>query len=144
MFIGYVLLAMPTTMNTGLSADRRRPGRHRPGHGPVQGQPAGPGRQPLRRSRSTAAMRDRAFNIFYMGINIGAMFAPTASKAMHQLDPGQGPTSSTTPASRPWPTSSSRASWPTRRPTWASPRPRTRPSPWTRWAAFSDDATSTP
>jgi len=27
-----------------------------------------------------SAMRDRAFNIFYMGINIGAMFAPTASE----------------------------------------------------------------
>jgi POT family proton-dependent oligopeptide transporter len=26
------------------------------------------------------ALRDRAFNIFYMGINIGAMFAPTASE----------------------------------------------------------------
>jgi POT family proton-dependent oligopeptide transporter len=26
------------------------------------------------------AMRDRAFNVFYMGINIGAMFAPTASE----------------------------------------------------------------
>jgi len=25
-------------------------------------------------------MRDRAFNIFYMGINVGAMFAPTASE----------------------------------------------------------------
>ena len=29
-----------------------------------------------------APMRDRAFNIFYMGINIGAMFAPSASMAM--------------------------------------------------------------
>jgi POT family proton-dependent oligopeptide transporter len=27
-------------------------------------------------------MRDRAFNIFYMGINIGAMFAPSASMAV--------------------------------------------------------------
>jgi POT family proton-dependent oligopeptide transporter len=27
-------------------------------------------------------MRDRAFNVFYMGINIGAMFAPTASEAV--------------------------------------------------------------
>jgi proton-dependent oligopeptide transporter, POT family len=26
------------------------------------------------------ALRDRAFNIFYMGINVGAMFAPTASE----------------------------------------------------------------
>jgi len=29
-----------------------------------------------------SAVRDRAFNIFYMGINIGAMFAPTASEAV--------------------------------------------------------------
>src|SRR4030043_350111 len=29
-----------------------------------------------------AGMRDRAFNIFYMGINIGAMFAPSASMAV--------------------------------------------------------------
>jgi POT family proton-dependent oligopeptide transporter len=27
-------------------------------------------------------MRDRAFNIFYMGINVGAMFAPSASEAV--------------------------------------------------------------
>ncbi len=29
-----------------------------------------------------SGMRDRAFNIFYMGINVGAMFAPTASEAV--------------------------------------------------------------
>ena len=38
-----------------------------------------------------AGMRDRAFNIFYMGINIGAMFAPSASMAVSQLDPGPSP-----------------------------------------------------
>ncbi len=27
-------------------------------------------------------MRDRAFSVFYMGINIGAMFAPSASEAV--------------------------------------------------------------
>ena len=34
-------------------------------------------------------MRDRAFNIFYMGINIGAMFAPSASEAVSNWILGQ-------------------------------------------------------
>ena len=30
-----------------------------------------------------SANRDRAFSIFYMGINIGAMFAPTAAETIN-------------------------------------------------------------
>jgi POT family proton-dependent oligopeptide transporter len=36
-----------------------------------------------------SALRDRAFNIFYMGINIGAMFAPTASEKVSNWILGQ-------------------------------------------------------
>ncbi len=36
-----------------------------------------------------SALRDRAFNLFYMGINIGAMFAPTASEKVSNLILGQ-------------------------------------------------------
>ncbi|OGD19331.1 MAG: MFS transporter [Candidatus Aminicenantes bacterium RBG_16_63_16] len=36
-----------------------------------------------------SGLRDRAFNIFYMGINIGAMFAPTASEKVSNWILGQ-------------------------------------------------------
>src|SRR4030065_284930 len=42
-------------------------------------------------------LRDRAFNIFYMGINIGAMFAPSASMAVCNWIMGQSGRASDAP-----------------------------------------------
>jgi len=81
MFIGYILLALPTLMNTGfplvvaaLTVIALGTGLFKGNLQAVVGS--------LYDDPKYAGMRDRAFNIFYMGINIGAMFAPSASMAV--------------------------------------------------------------
>jgi POT family proton-dependent oligopeptide transporter len=81
MFIGYVMLTLPTAMNTGfpliiaaLSVIALGTGLFKGNLQALVGN--------LYDDPKYAAMRDRAFNIFYMGINIGAMFAPSASEAV--------------------------------------------------------------
>jgi len=81
MFIGYVLLALPTVMNTGfplvvvaLTVIALGTGLFKGNLQALVGN--------LYDDPKYAPMRDRAFSIFYMGINIGAMFAPSASMAM--------------------------------------------------------------
>ena len=81
MFIGYVLLALPTLMNTGfplvvvaLTVIALGTGLFKGNLQALVGN--------LYDDPKYAPMRDRAFSIFYMGINIGAMFAPSASMAM--------------------------------------------------------------
>jgi len=79
MFIGYFLLAFPTKMATGFGLVIAALTTIALGTGFFKGNLQAlvgslydePGYGPL---------RDRAFNLFYMGINIGAMFAPTASE----------------------------------------------------------------
>jgi proton-dependent oligopeptide transporter, POT family len=81
MFIGYVLLALPTVMNTGFPLVVAALAVVAFGTGLFKGNLQAlvgcmyddPKYSPL---------RDRAFNVFYMGINIGAMFAPSASMAV--------------------------------------------------------------
>src|SRR5512136_1870131 len=81
MFFGYVLLALPTMMNTGfplvifaLTVISLGTGLFKGNLQALVGN--------LYDDPAYASMRDRAFNIFYMGINIGAMFAPSASMAV--------------------------------------------------------------
>jgi len=81
MFLGYVLLALPTMMNTGfalvviaLTVVALGTGLFKGNLQAVVGS--------LYDDPKYAGMRDRAFNVFYMGINIGAMFAPSASMAV--------------------------------------------------------------
>ena len=79
MFIGYLLLALPTTMNSGLGLVIAALATIALGTGFFKGNlQALVGN--LYDDPKYSPMRDRAFNIFYMGINIGAMFAPTASE----------------------------------------------------------------
>jgi POT family proton-dependent oligopeptide transporter len=81
MFIGYVLLALPTAMNTGFPLVVTALAVVALGTGLFKGNlQALVGN--LYDDPKYAGMRDRAFNIFYMGINIGAMFAPSASMAV--------------------------------------------------------------
>ena len=81
MFIGYVMLALPTAMNTGFPLIVAALAVVALGTGLFKGNlQALVGN--LYDDPKYAAMRDRAFNIFYMGINIGAMFAPSASMAV--------------------------------------------------------------
>ena len=81
MFIGYVLLALPTLMNTGFPLVVVALAVIALGTGLFKGNlQALVGN--LYDDPKYAPMRDRAFSIFYMGINIGAMFAPSASMAM--------------------------------------------------------------
>ena len=81
MFIGYILLAFPTAMNTGFPLIVGALAVIALGTGLFKGNlQALVGN--LYDDPKYAGMRDRAFNIFYMGINIGAMFAPSASKAV--------------------------------------------------------------
>jgi POT family proton-dependent oligopeptide transporter len=81
MFIGYVLLALPTMMNTGFALVVVALVIIALGTGLFKGNlQAVVGS--LYDDPRYAPTRDRAFNIFYMGINIGAMFAPSASMAM--------------------------------------------------------------
>ncbi|NTU52083.1 MAG: peptide MFS transporter [Candidatus Aminicenantes bacterium] len=81
MFIGYIMLALPTAMNTGfplivaaLAVVALGTGLFKGNLQAVVGS--------LYDDPKYAPMRDRAFNIFYMGINVGAMFAPSASMAV--------------------------------------------------------------
>jgi len=81
MFLGYVLLALPTTMNTGFPLIVAALAVVALGTGLFKGNlQALVGN--LYDDPKYSALRDRAFNIFYMGINVGAMFAPSASKAV--------------------------------------------------------------
>ncbi len=79
MFIGYAMLTLPTAMNTGfvlviaaLTVISLGTGLFKGNLQALVGS--------LYDDPKYDALRDRAFNIFYMGINIGAMFAPTASE----------------------------------------------------------------
>jgi len=79
MFLGYILLALPTKMATGfplviaaLAVIALGTGFFKGNLQVLVGN--------LYDDPKYSALRDRAFTIFYMGINIGAMFAPTASE----------------------------------------------------------------
>ncbi|MCX6566126.1 MAG: peptide MFS transporter [Candidatus Aminicenantes bacterium] len=79
MFLGYALLAIPTQMNTGLPLIIVAMAVIAIGTGLFKGNlQALVGN--LYDDPKYDALRDRAFTIFYMGINIGAMFAPSASE----------------------------------------------------------------
>ena len=130
MFIGYILMALPSAMGKGFGLVIAALTVIALGTGLFKGNlQALVGN--LYDDPKYGANRDRAFNIFYMGINIGAMFAPTAAdKVSNWILSGR--VSSTTPGSRPWPTASSRERWPTPRSSWASRSPRIRRSRSTR------------
>jgi POT family proton-dependent oligopeptide transporter len=82
MFIGYMLLAIPTTMNTGFPLIVVALATIALGTGFFKGNlQALVGK--LYDDPKFSANRDRAFSIFYMGINIGAMFAPTAAEKIN-------------------------------------------------------------
>jgi POT family proton-dependent oligopeptide transporter len=79
MFLGYALLAIPTQMNMGLPLIIVAMAVIAIGTGLFKGNlQALVGN--LYDDPKYDALRDRAFTIFYMGINIGAMFAPSASE----------------------------------------------------------------
>jgi len=79
MFSGYLLLAMPTRFQTGFGLIVAALATIAFGTGLFKGNlQALVGN--LYDDPRYSQMRDRAFTIFYMGINIGAMFAPTASE----------------------------------------------------------------
>jgi POT family proton-dependent oligopeptide transporter len=81
MFAGYVLLALPTAMATGLPLVIGALAVVALGTGLFKGNlQALVGN--LYDDAKYSALRDRAFSIFYMGINVGAMFAPSASMAV--------------------------------------------------------------
>jgi POT family proton-dependent oligopeptide transporter len=81
MFVGYILLALPTAMGTGLPLAIGALVVIALGTGLFKGNlQALVGN--LYDDPKYASLRDRAFSIFYMGINVGAMFAPSASMAM--------------------------------------------------------------
>jgi POT family proton-dependent oligopeptide transporter len=81
MFVGYVLLTLPTRMETGLGLIVAALVVISLGTGLFKGNlQVLVGN--LYDDPKYSGMRDRAFNVFYMGINIGAMFAPTASEAV--------------------------------------------------------------
>lgn len=81
MFIGYVMLTLPTQMDTGFPLIVAALAVIALGTGLFKGNlQALVGN--LYDDPKYSAMRDRAFNIFYMGINVGAMFAPSASEAV--------------------------------------------------------------
>ncbi len=79
MFIGYLLLAIPTDMNTGFALVVVALAVISIGTGFFKGNLQALVGNLYDDSRFSAK-RDIAFNIFYMGINIGAMFAPTAAE----------------------------------------------------------------
>ncbi len=82
MFIGYMLLAIPSTMNTGFPLIIVALATIALGTGFFKGNlQALVGK--LYDDPKFSANRDRAFSIFYMGINIGAMFAPTAAETIN-------------------------------------------------------------
>jgi len=79
MFLGYALLALPSKMATGFPLVIGALAVIALGTGLFKGNlQALVGN--LYDDPKYNPLRDRAFNIFYMGINIGAMFAPTASE----------------------------------------------------------------
>jgi len=79
MFIGYALLAIPTKMETGFGLVLAALATIALGTGFFKGNlQVLVGN--LYDEPRYSPLRDRAFNIFYMGINIGAMFAPSASE----------------------------------------------------------------
>ncbi|MBP8600221.1 MAG: peptide MFS transporter [Candidatus Saccharicenans sp.] len=79
MFLGYLLLAVPTRFETGFGLVLTALGVIALGTGLFKGNlQALVGN--LYDDPKYSPLRDRAFNIFYMGINIGAMFAPSASE----------------------------------------------------------------
>jgi len=79
MFLGYLLLAIPTRFETGFGLVLTALGVIALGTGLFKGNlQALVGN--LYDDPKYSALRDRAFSIFYMGINIGAMFAPSASE----------------------------------------------------------------
>ncbi len=81
MFLGYILLALPTAMETGFALIVAALVVISLGTGLFKGNlQALVGN--LYDDPKYSGLRDRAFNIFYMGINVGAMFAPTASEAV--------------------------------------------------------------
>jgi len=81
MFIGYIMLALPTAMNTGLPLVIAALAVVALGTGLFKGNlQALVGN--LYDDPKYSALRDRAFSVFYMGINVGAMFAPSASTAV--------------------------------------------------------------
>ncbi len=82
MFIGYLLLSLPTKFGTGLISIYVALGVIALGTGLFKGNlQALVGC--LYDDPKYGAKRDSAFNIFYMCINIGAMFAPTAAEAVN-------------------------------------------------------------
>ncbi|MDD8025032.1 MAG: peptide MFS transporter [Acidobacteriota bacterium] len=81
MFLGYAMLTLPTKMDSGLFLIVAALAVICLGTGLFKGNlQALVGN--LYDDPKYSGMRDRAFNIFYMGINVGAMFAPTASEAI--------------------------------------------------------------
>jgi proton-dependent oligopeptide transporter, POT family len=79
MFLGYALLALPTRIDTGLGLVLAALATIAIGTGLFKGN-----LQALvgcmYDDPKFSPLRDRAFNLFYMGINIGAVFAPTVSE----------------------------------------------------------------
>jgi POT family proton-dependent oligopeptide transporter len=84
MFIGYLLMAFPSKYGTGLYSIYIALGVISLGTGLFKGNlQALVGN--LYDDPKYSAKRDSAFNIFYMCINIGAMFAPTAAEAINNF-----------------------------------------------------------
>jgi POT family proton-dependent oligopeptide transporter len=82
MFLGYLLLATPTSMNSGLALVLTALAVIALGTGLFKGNlQALVGK--MYDDPQYSSSRDRAFSIFYMGINIGAMFAPTAAETIN-------------------------------------------------------------
>jgi POT family proton-dependent oligopeptide transporter len=84
MFIGYLLIAIPTSMDgglplviTGLAVISIGTGFFKGNLQALVGN--------LYDDPRYSEKRDVAFNIFYMGINIGAMFAPTAAQSVYNM-----------------------------------------------------------
>ncbi|HOZ21463.1 MAG TPA: peptide MFS transporter [bacterium] len=81
MFIGYMLLAIPSPMNQGFGLVVSALAVIALGTGLFKGNlQALVGK--MYEPPEYAANRDRAFSIFYMGINVGAMLAPTAAEVI--------------------------------------------------------------
>jgi POT family proton-dependent oligopeptide transporter len=81
MFIGYAMLTLPTKMESGFALIVASLVVICLGTGLFKGNlQALVGN--LYDDPKYSGMRDRAFNVFYMGINVGAMFAPSASEAV--------------------------------------------------------------
>lgn len=88
MLLGYAMLTLPTQMETGLGLIIAALAVISLGTGLFKGNlQALVGN--LYDDPKYSALRDRAFSIFYMGINIGAMFAPSASEAVSNFIMGK-------------------------------------------------------